>query len=418
VRVLVLGAGVIGTTTAYYLARDGHEVVVVDRQPGAALETSFANAGMITPGHAYTWASPRAPSILIQSLFRNDTALKFRFRLDPELWSWSLKFLRECTASRAAANTAHKVRLCLYSLSLFDELNRTEPIAYDHHKHGSLFLYRDREHLERAIAATSVLTRNGVPLEPVTPERSAEIEPALSGEKGGLAGAIYCPIDETGDCHKFTTALAARLGSERNVALHFGTEILRIVSDGARVREVVTSKGAFTADAYVLALGSYAPGLARSLGIRLPVYPVKGYSLTIPVGETNRAPQVMGVDEKYLIAWSRLGDRLRVTAKADFAGFDRSHTPADFEHMLATIRKLFPEGAAYDKAEHWAGLRPMTPRGTPILGASPLRNLFLNTGHGHMGWTMSLGSARIVSDLVAGRSPAITLAGLTPADAM
>jgi D-amino-acid dehydrogenase len=184
------------------------------------------------------------------------------------------------------------------------------------------------------------------------------------------------------------------------------------------VREVVTSKGAFTADAYVLALGSYAPGLARSLGIRLPVYPVKGYSLTIPVGETNRAPQVMGVDEKYLIAWSRLGDRLRVTAKADFAGFDRSHTPADFEHMLATIRKLFPEGAAYDKAEHWAGLRPMTPRGTPILGASPLRNLFLNTGHGHMGWTMSLGSARIVSDLVAGRSPAITLAGLTPADAM
>jgi D-amino-acid dehydrogenase len=239
----------------------------------------------------------------------------------------------------------------------------------------------------------------------------------LSGEKDSLAGAIHCPTDESGDCHKFTNALADMLAHERGVVFRWGATIGRIVAEGGRIARVETSQGVSKADAYVVALGSYSPLLTRSLGLRLPVYPVKGYALTIPIGQRNRAPTICGVDEKYLIAWSRLGDRLRVTAKADFAGYDRSHSAKDFAHMLAMIRSLFPDGADYANASQWAGLRPMTPKGTPILGATPLPNLYLNTGHGHIGWTMSLGSARIVADAIVGRRPAIDTAGLTLADA-
>ena len=416
-KALVLGAGVVGTTTAYFLAKDGHEVEVIDRQGKAAMETSFSNAGMIAPGHAYTWASPRAPKILLQSLFRDDTALKFRLRFDPALWAWSWRFLRECPADRAAINTANKVRLCLYSQRLFAEINRAETIAYDRQLGGALYLYRDREHFDRAVAATRVLTDNGVTLLPIGPDKVVELEPALADERGSLAGAIYCPSDELGDCHKFTQALAERLARDNRVGFHWNTTISRLIGDGGAIAKVVTSKGDMKADVYVLALGSYSPLLARDLGVTLPIYPVKGYALTIPVGRRNRAPKGCGVDEKYLIAWSRLGDRLRVTAKADFAGYDRSHSPADFAQILRIIKRLFPDGGDYPQATQWAGLRPMTPKGTPILGATPMRNLFLNTGHGHIGWTMSLGSARVVADVIGGRTPELDLSGLTLADA-
>ena len=335
-KVLVLGAGVVGTTTAYFLAKDGHEVEVVDRQDKAAMETSFSNAGMVSPGHAYTWASPRAPKILWQSLYRDDTALKFRLKADPALWAWSWKFLKECRAERAAVNTANKLRLCIYSQGLFEEVNRTERVAYDRHVGGALYLYRDPEHFDRGVSAMKILTDGGMQLEPVGPDRIVEIEPALSSEKDNLAGAIYCPTDESGDCHKFSNALADLLARDRRVTFHWGTSIERIAADGGRITRVETSKGALQADAYVVALGSYSPLLTRSLGLRLPIYPVKGYALTIPIGQRNNAPAVCGVDEKYLIAWSRLGDRLRVTAKADFAGYDRSHSAKDFAHMLAT----------------------------------------------------------------------------------
>jgi D-amino-acid dehydrogenase len=416
-KVLVLGAGVVGTTTAYFLAKDGHEVDVVDRQDRAAMETSFSNAGMIAPGHAYTWAGPRAPKILLQSLFRDDTALKFRLRFDPALWAWSWKFLTQCPADRAALNTINKVRLCLYSQRLFAEINRTETIAYDRQVGGALYLYRDREHFERGVAATRVLTDNGVALLPIGPDKIVELEPALADERHSLAGAIYCPTDELGDCHKFTNALAELLHCAGQVNFHWNTTIASLIGDGHAIDKVVTSKGAMKADVYVLALGSYSPLLSRDLRLRLPIYPVKGYALTIPVGRRNRAPKGCGVDEKYLIAWSRLGDRLRVTAKADFAGYDRSESPAAFAHILTTIKRLFPDGADYPRATQWAGLRPMTPKGTPILGATPVRNLILNTGHGHIGWTMSLGSARIVADMIGGRAPAIDMTGLRLTDA-
>jgi D-amino-acid dehydrogenase len=416
-KILVLGAGVVGTTTAYCLARDGHEVHVIDRQDKAAMETSFSNAGMVSPGHAYTWASPRAPKILWQSLFRDDTALRLKPSLDWRMWSWCLKFLKECPAERAAINTSNKVRLCRYSQDQFDAVNRDEAIAYDRHKGGALYLYRDAAHFDRGVKAMGILTSNGVTLEPIGTDRIVEIEPALSDEKDKLAGAIYCPTDESGDCHRFTNALADLAVAKYGATFHWLTDIQRIAASGDRIEKVVTSKGEMTADVYVLALGSYSPLLSRDLGIDLPIYPVKGYAMTIPVGQTNRAPKVCGVDEKYLIAWSRLGDRLRVTATAEFSGYDRSHGPKDFGHMLKTIRALFPDGADYAQASQWAGLRPMTPKGTPILGQSPKRNLVLNTGHGHIGWTMSMGSARIVADLIGGRKPEIDTSGLLLADA-
>lgn len=416
-RIVVLGAGVVGTTTAYYLAREGHEVQVIDRQPGAALETSFSNAGMVSPGHAYTWASPRAPKILWQSLFRDDTALRLKPRMDPKLWAWCLRFLRECSAERAAVNTANKVRLCLHSLAEFQAINADLDIRYHRQNRGALYIYRDRDHYERGVGAMRALTDNGVTLRGISAEEAVAIEPALASEAGALAGAIYCPTDESGDCHVFTQALARHCEGSLGVRFTWETEVTRIESDGDRVTAVQTSRGPVTADAYVLALGSFSPGVARGLGMTLPIYPVKGYALTVPIEGRNGAPTICGVDEKYLIAWSRLGDRLRVTATAEFSGFDRSHSDHDFAHMTRTIRALFPEGGAYDKASRWAGLRPMTPKGTPIIGQGSRRNLFLNTGHGHIGWTMSMGSASLLADVVAGRGPAIDMRGLTLADA-
>lgn len=416
-RIAVLGAGIAGVTAAYELAADGHEVTVVDRQDKAAMETSFSNAGMVSPGHAYTWASPRAPKILWQSLFRDDVALRLKFQLDPRMWAWCWRFLLECSAERAAINTMHKVRLCLYSQARFAEINRRLDISYDRRTKGAIYVYRDKDHLARGVGAMKILTDNGVALRPLTTEEAVGIEPALAPDSANIAGAIYCPTDESGDCHVFANALARHCEEALGVTFRWSTEIRRIEAEGDRVVRVETDHGPLTADAFVLALGSYSPGLTRSLGFDMPIYPVKGYALTVPVGGHNGAPQVPGVDEKYLIAWSRLGDRMRVTATAEFAGFDRSHNERDFAHMLATIRKLFPDAGDYDKASRWAGLRPMTPKGTPMLGISPKKNLFLSTGHGHIGWTMSMGSARIVADVIAGRTPEIDLTGLTLADA-
>lgn len=416
-RIIVLGAGVVGVTAAWHLARDGHEVVVLDRQERAAMETSFSNAGMVSPGHAYTWASPRAPKILWQSLFRQDTALRLKPSLDWRLYAWGLRFLRECSAERAAINTAHKVRLCLYSQQQFEDLAAELPLDYHRQTGGALYLYRDADHYARGLGAMRILTDNGVTLRGADPEEIARLEPALAEEAPNLAGAIYCPTDESGDCHRFTNLLAEDAAQRLGVTFLWNREIQRIEREGDRVTGVVTPQGTVTGDAYVLAMGSFSPAATRPLGFDMPVYPVKGFALTAPVEHSNAAPSLCGVDEKYLVAWSRLGDRLRITATAEFSGFDRSHSERDFAHMIATVRGLFPQGANYDKATRWAGLRPMTPKGTPIIGRSPLANLWLNTGHGHIGWTMSMGSGRLLADLVAGRRTEIAMDGLTLADA-
>ena len=412
-KIVVMGGGVIGVTTAYELARDGHDVTVVDRQPQAASETSFANAGLIAPGHAYTWASPRAPKILVKSLFRDDLAFKLRLNADPRMWSWLFLFIRQCTDQRARLNTIRKLKLCLYSQQALHEVVSATGVSYDAHSGGLLYFYRTQAGFERGVANSAILRDHGLPLEIVDRDRVATLEPALAPVKDRIAGAIYAPLDESGDAHLFTGALAAFCRDKMGVRLAFETTIHGLEVLGDRVARLITDNGEFTADAYVLALGCDSPIVVRQIGIRLPIYPVKGYSVTIPVRPGDTAPHLGGVDEEHLVAYARMGDRLRLTAKAEFGGYDRNHRPEDFRHLVQVARDLFPAGGDYARPRYWAGLRPMTPEGTPILGQTRYRNLFLNTGHGHMGWTMSCGSARIIADLIAGRTPDLSLEGLT-----
>jgi len=409
-HVVVLGAGLLGVTTAYYLAREGHKVTVVDRQPEPARETSFANAGLLTPGHAYAWASPRAPMILLKSLWRADTALRWRLKPDPRMWAWGLKFLANCSAARNRYNTVVKVRLCLYSLAETAQVTAETGIAWDRSQSGAIYLYRDAEHFRAGRENFKLLADEGVEARIIDAEEIAAFEPSLAAVKSRFAGAIHTPKDESGDARKFTVALAEACRA-RGVDLRLGSPIKRMLRDGDRITGVETGveggAGRVTGDAYVLALGSYSPIVGKSVGVSMPIYPVKGYSLTFPIADAEAAPAHFGVDEANLVAFARLGDRLRLTATADFAGYDTEYAPQDFTHMMRVAMELFPRAAAYDRPSYWACLRPMTPDGPPIIGASPLKNLWLNTGHGHIGWTMACGSSRLLADLMAGRKPEI-----------
>jgi D-amino-acid dehydrogenase len=411
VKTVILGGGIVGVTTAYYLAKAGEQVTVLERNPGVALETSFANAGLISPGHSYTWASPQAPKILLKSLFTEDQALRLRLIPDWRMYTWCWEFLKNCTAARARLNTSRKVRLSRYSQAQIQKVTDDEQLHYDRTSKGLLYLHRDEDSFARAIDNMSVLTDSGLILQTLSAAETLAREPALANAGSKLAGSIFCPSDESGDAHLFTKALYERcllLG----VKFEFDTTIQAVSSSADSVEYVETSRGRFTADRFVLALGCYAPAFARKLGYRLPVYPVKGYSVTFPVAEEHEAPIIGGLDEHNLIAWARFGNRLRFTATAEFAGFNTRHQPSDFTHTLKSARDLLPNGADYSKPTYWAGLRPMTPNGTPILGPSRHRNLFFNVGHGHLGWTWSCGTARVTSDLMLGRKPEIDLTGL------
>lgn len=411
-KALVMGAGIAGMTTAYELLKDGYEVTVVDREKEAANFTSFANAGLFAPGHSYAWSSPAAPMILFRSLWRNDQALRFKPSLDPALWRWMIKFWGQCTAERARINTSRKVRLSNYSLNVFTETLAATGIEHDGREGGLVYLYRSPASLEAAAEKSQILVEGGCTIEIVDADGAAKLDPALEPVKDKFAGALYARDDRSGDCRKFAHGMADWL-KERGVTFKFGTTIERLETEGDRISAAVTDKGRETADVYVLSLGIYSPHLAKQLGYSLPIYPVKGYSVTVPVAGRNNPPERGGVDEENLVAYCPLGDRLRITATAEFSGYDTKHSPSDFRHMLAVMRELFPNGADYDKPDYWAGLRPMTPEGTPILGRGKHDNLWYNTGQGHMGWTMSHGAARITADLVAGRKPAIDLTGMT-----
>ena len=410
-RIVVLGGGVVGVTSAYQLLKDGHEVVLIEQNSEVAAGTSWGNAGMIAPGHSFVWSSPKAPMILLKSLVLRDQALRFKLSTDPRLYWWSWRFLMECTAAKARRNTLLKHRLAAYSQAILHEVVANEAIDYDRSERGILYFHRSQEALDKGVEHMKLLESAGQAIEVLDRAGVVAREPSLAPAKDKIAGAIYCPTDETGDPAKFTRALAAKVVA-RGGAIHTGTKITGIDAAGDSVREIVTDRGSFKGDAYVLALGSQSPILARRIGIRLPIYPIKGYSLTIPIGNHPRPPTVASVDEHNLVAISRFGDRLRVTATAEFAGYDTTHKPSDFSFMKGVTRDLFPEGADYDRAEMWAGLRPMTPTNLPFFGRAGFRNLFLNTGHGHIGWTMSHGSARITADLIAGRKPAIPMDGL------
>ena len=411
-KILVLGGGVIGVTTAYYLARDGHQVTVVDRQPEAASETSYANAGLLAPGHAYAWASPKAPGIMLKSLFNDDQALRLKLSADPHLWSWVWLFLRQCTSQRARINTIRKLGLCVYSLEALREVVADTGVEYDGLNAGNLYFYRSEESFQKGVEHTGILREHGLEMEVLERDRVAEVEPALAPHNSSIAGAVYAPGDASGDARMLTRALAAFCVENLSVTCKFNTAIKGIDTAGDRVEAVVTDAERLQADCYVMALGCDSAIIGRTIGLRLPIYPVKGYSVTVPMRESNVAPTMAGVDDDNLIAYCPIGRRLRLTSTAEFSGYDCSFRPRDFRAMLRLGRQLFPSVADYDEPDYWAGLRPMTPEGTPFLGPARYRNLYLNTGHGHIGWTMSCGSAKVTADLIAGREPGISLEGM------
>lgn len=411
-KVVVLGSGVIGTTTAWFLVEDGHEVTVLDRQPGSGLETSFANAGQLVPSHAEPWAAPGAPRQILRWLGREDAPLLFRLRADPAQWAWGLRFLRNCTAARFRANTARTLRLGLYGREVMAELRQTTALDFDWRPSGSLAIYRDPKEMDAARSHAATMAELGCPLEVAEPRRVLELEPALAGAGNAIAGGTYCAVDEAGDAHKFTVGLAD-LCRARGVLFGYGTTICGLETERGGIAGVVTDQGRVTGDAYVLALGSYSAAVARRIGIRLPVYPVKGYSITAPVTDRTAAPRAALIDTATKVAFTTLGDRLRIGGTAELTGHDARLNPRRGCMTVETARALLPRAADYARAEHWAGLRPVTPDQVPVLGPSKYMNLWINTGHGTLGWTLAAGSGRITADLIAGRDPGIDLAGLT-----
>ena len=412
-KALVLGGGVVGVTTAYFLAKAGHEVTLVEEKDALGLEATGGNAGIIAPGHSFAWASPRAPRMLWQSLRGAETAIRVRLTADPRLYAWGLRFLRECTSARARRNTLIKLRLCQYSQRVMDELVRAEGIEYQAIYKGALYMHRDPAEFEAGIKKMALLAEHGQKQEILDANALARLEPAFEPVKSKIAGAIRDLGDSSGDSRLFSEALARVARDKHGLAIKLGTRVGALRADGDRIGGVVTNGGLLTADSYVLALGVGAPIVARTAGVSLPIYPAKGYSSTFPLKPGGLAPTISGVDEQWLVGWSRLGDRLRLTSTAEFAGYDWGWTPRDFNNILRLARDLFPEAADYERGEYRACLRPMTPDGPPILGLARHRNLFLNCGHGHMGWTMACGTARIVTDLMTGRMPDLDLEGLT-----
>jgi len=413
-KTLVLGGGVVGVTTAYFLAKAGHEVTILEEKDGLGLEASAGNAGIIAPGHSFAWASPRAPAMLLRSLRGDETAIRVRLAPDPHLYTWGLRFLRECTATRARRNTLIKLRLCQYSQGVLNELARTEGIEYDAIAQGALYLYRDPAELEAGVKKMALLSEHGQKQEILDATAVAKIDPVFQPVKTRIAGAIRDLGDASGDSRLFTERLGALCRDRLGVGVKLGSRIIALRSGGDRIDGVVTNDGVLTADSYVLALGVGSAIVARTVGVSLPIYPAKGYSSTFPLRAGGLAPTIPGVDERWLVAWSRFGDRLRLTSTAEFAGYDWGWTPRDFNNILRFARDVFPEAVDYDRGEYRACLRPMTPDGPPILGLGRHRNLFFNSGHGHMGWTMACGTARIVADLMSGRMPELDLEGLTP----
>ncbi|GES42089.1 D-amino acid dehydrogenase [Rhizobium dioscoreae] len=404
-KVVVLGAGIIGVTSAYQLAKAGHEVTVIDRQQGPALETSFANAGEVSFGYCSPWAAPGIPMKAIKWLFMHHAPLILRPKVDGAMLSWLVKMLSNCTSERYAINKSRMLRLADYSRISLAELREETGIAYDERMQGTLQLFRTQAQLDASAKDVKALAADGIPYEVLDPDGCIRVEPALRHVRGKIVGGLLTPKDETGDCFKFTNALAAK-AIELGVRFQYGTTIKGLDIEGSQVRGVVTNRGRLDADAIVVALGSYSPLLLKPLGINLSVYPVKGYSLTIPITDASRAPESTVMDETYKIAITRLGDRIRVGGMAEISGYTNDLGLARRRTLEHSVTDLFP-GGDVAKASFWSGLRPMTPDGTPVIGPTRIKGLYLNTGHGTLGWTMSSGSARVISDLVSGRKPDI-----------
>jgi D-amino-acid dehydrogenase len=410
-KILVLGSGVIGTTTAYYLAKAGHEVTVVDRQDGAGLETSYANAGEVSPGYSAPWAGPGVPLKAIKWLMMRHSPLAITPSTDPHMWRWVFQMLMNCTTKAYQTNKSRMLRLAEYSRDCLVDLRASTGIAYDERTQGTMQLFRTQKQVDASKGDIAILEQYGVPYEVLDPAGCVKIEPALAHVREKFVGALRLPGDETGDCFKFTQRLA-KMAEDLGVKFQYGVSIERLISDGSKLTGVKTSAGILRADSYVLALGSYSPILLRDIGVKIPVYPIKGYSITVPIVDAKFAPESTIMDETFKVAITRLGDRIRVGGTAEISGYDRQLKQRRRETLEHSVCDLFPKGGDVAKAEFWTGLRPMTPDGTPVVGPTPYSNLFLNTGHGTLGWTMACGSGRVVADLVSGKRPEIDMEGL------
>ncbi|WP_138437122.1 D-amino acid dehydrogenase [Marinobacter shengliensis] len=416
-HVLVLGAGVVGVTSAWYLHQQGHQVTVVDRQSQSGLETSYANGGQISVSHAEPWANPSAPVKVLKWLFQPDAPLLFRPRLDPYQWRWALSFLTQCTSAKAAHNIRQMVNLGTYSRDCLQALRRDLGIEYDHLEKGILHFYTNPAEFDAAMEPARIMRELGCDRQVIDAEQAVQIEPALQPVRHRIAGATYTADDESGDARAFTQALAKRC-EEAGVTFVYGTEVLDFDRAGDRILGVqVVNEGKhqiLRADSYVLSLGSFSAILARKLGLFLNIYPAKGYSITVPVKNPDAAFNVSLTDDEYKLVYSRLGDRIRVAGTAELNGYTRDLNYTRCRAIVRRSAELMPEAAYWDKSEFWTGLRPATPSNVPYIGKSHFANLYLNTGHGTLGWTHSCGSAAALADVVAGRKPEVdfTFSGL------
>jgi D-amino-acid dehydrogenase len=405
-RVLVLGAGVIGTTTAWYLNQAGHDVTVVDRLSGPALEASYANAGQVSPGYSAPWAAPNIPTKAIKWLMMNHPPLILHAKPDMAMIRWTLQMLRNCTSARYFENKGRMVRLAEYARDELDALRQKTNIQYDGREQGTLQLFRTEKQLKDAHKDVEVLKSEGVPFELLDPEGCRRAEPGLAFSDIPYVGALRLPGDETGDCKIFTQTLAD-MAQAAGVKFRWNETILSVEKNGTEIEGVITDKETLTADAYVMALGSWSPQMSKALGLTLPIYPVKGYSITAQIVDDSRAPVSTVMDESYKVAITRLGKRIRVGGMAELNGFNKDLSDRRRSTLNYSVGSLFPGAGDLETAEFWCGLRPNTPDGTPIVGPTKYQNLWLNTGHGTLGWTMSCGSAAVIADLISAKPPAI-----------
>ena len=413
-KVLVLGGGVIGVASAWYLAKAGHEVEVVDRQSGPALETSFANAGEVSPGYSAPWAGPGVPIKAIKWMLMQHSPLVIWPLLEPAMWRWGAMMLANCTEKAYALNKSRMVPIAEYSRDCLKALRAETGLAYDERAQGTLQLFRTQQQLDSIGGDVAVLKQYGVPFEVLDRAGFCAVEPALKLTQHKFVGALRLPGDETGDCFKFSNRLA-EMAAALGVKFRWNTRIESLQVGGGAITGVHTDAGLLKADKVVLALGSYSPLLLSPVGVRIPVYPVKGYSITVPITDAQYAPESTIMDETHKVAVTRLGDRIRVGGTAELAGYSLNLREPRRGTLNHVVSDLFPQGGDVSKATFWCGLRPMTPDGTPIIGPTPVQNLLLATGHGTLGWTMACGTGRVIADLVSGKTPDIDVSGLAMA---
>jgi D-amino-acid dehydrogenase len=417
-KTIVLGAGVVGTATAYFLARHGHEVEVVERQSGAALETSFGNGGVIHASEVEPWSQPGMPAKILKWLGKEDAPLLVRYGALPKMWRWGLKFAANCTPERFRQHCLINLRIALHSLKTLQQIRAETGIEYDLRTVGVAKIYTNAQSFENGVKSAKMMSAHGLTYEPIDAAECVRREPALTAGAPSLVGGIYFARDEVGDCHKFTTGLA-RHCETLGVKFHYGTSIQGLERGSGRIGAVRTSRGSMRADHFVAALGSYTPLVLRSVGVGVPIYPVKGVTITVPGAAWPDRLKMPIIDDGRLFGLVPLGDRLRVSGSAEVAAYDTTPSPARCAAIVKNVITVFPDFAKCvdpASAKYWAGLRPVTPTGTPVLDRSPIPNLFIAAGHGHLGWTMGCGSGQVMAAMVAGLQPDIDMSGFALAD--